>query len=166
MIVLGRTSDDKGTQLERLTRTLLADRSYEDLSISLIGSGGEEWRSDFFPLPSAIMCFHEAIDVPLDSELLGPAHGLEWQQAGDMWDDFHHKSESEIYRDFMLGYRGPINISHSPESKSGVRHLISFGNDNESLGLQYWGDNQQPHFFIAESDLAACRFDSVEACRG
>jgi Restriction endonuclease len=42
MLILGKNSDDKGTQLEKLTLALLVARGYRNLSISVIGSGGEE----------------------------------------------------------------------------------------------------------------------------
>jgi hypothetical protein len=42
MIVLGTNSDDKGTQLENLTRTLLEKRGYRNVCRSWIGAGGDE----------------------------------------------------------------------------------------------------------------------------
>jgi Restriction endonuclease len=40
--VFGRNSDDKGTQLERLTRRLLQKIGYTDVTLNIIGSGGSE----------------------------------------------------------------------------------------------------------------------------
>jgi len=42
MLVLGKHSDDKGTQLEKLTQTLLEARGYRNVCRSWIGPGGEE----------------------------------------------------------------------------------------------------------------------------
>lgn len=42
MLVLGKTNDDKGTQLEKLTMRLLSARQYRNICKSWIGPGGEE----------------------------------------------------------------------------------------------------------------------------
>lgn len=53
MLVLGRNSDDKGTQLEILTRDLLSDMGYVNIARSFISSGGEEIDvSADYPLPA------------------------------------------------------------------------------------------------------------------
>jgi hypothetical protein len=40
--VFGRTADDKGTQLEQLTRRLLERLGYKHLALNVVGSGGSE----------------------------------------------------------------------------------------------------------------------------
>lgn len=40
--MFGRTSDDKGTQLEELTKRLLEKRGYRQVSTNLVGAGGTE----------------------------------------------------------------------------------------------------------------------------
>jgi hypothetical protein len=49
MLVLGKSSDDKGTQLEKLTHTLLSAMGYTNIVINEIRSGGEEidLRADY-----------------------------------------------------------------------------------------------------------------------
>jgi hypothetical protein len=42
MLVLGKNSDDKGTQLEKLTETLLAAKGYRNIARNSIGAGGAE----------------------------------------------------------------------------------------------------------------------------
>jgi len=42
MLVLGSTSDEKGTQLEQLTKDILADLGYRDITTNRIDAGGEE----------------------------------------------------------------------------------------------------------------------------
>lgn len=49
MIILGSSSDDKGTQLEELTRAVLRNRGYTNIVRDSIGPGGEEidLRADY-----------------------------------------------------------------------------------------------------------------------
>ncbi len=42
MLILGKNKDDKGTQLERLTRDVLQRRGFEDIICNAIGEGGLE----------------------------------------------------------------------------------------------------------------------------
>lgn len=42
VIILGKNSDDKGTQLEKLTEAILKNLGYTDVSTSEIGAGGFE----------------------------------------------------------------------------------------------------------------------------
>jgi hypothetical protein len=42
VLILGRTSDDKGTQLETLVRTILEGQGYVRVRCNLVGSGGNE----------------------------------------------------------------------------------------------------------------------------
>lgn len=42
MLILGKDSDDKGHQLERLTCNLLAAIGYTDIVTNLVGAGGQE----------------------------------------------------------------------------------------------------------------------------
>lgn len=42
MLVLGKSNDDKGTQLETLTRNLLSDMGYTNIVRNFISTGGEE----------------------------------------------------------------------------------------------------------------------------
>ncbi len=42
MLVLGKHSDDKGAQLENLTKSLLAAKEYRNICKNSIGSGGQE----------------------------------------------------------------------------------------------------------------------------
>src|SRR5690242_6776216 len=42
MLVLGKSSDDKGTQLEKLTEILLAAKGYRSITRNSIGAGGAE----------------------------------------------------------------------------------------------------------------------------
>ena len=42
MIILGKTNDDKGMQLEQLTKNILERRGYKRIITNFIGAGGEE----------------------------------------------------------------------------------------------------------------------------
>lgn len=42
MIILGKTSDAIGTELERITRVILERRGFSNLTTNLVGSGGQE----------------------------------------------------------------------------------------------------------------------------
>ena len=42
LIVLGKTNDDKGTQLEQLTKSLLERLGYKEIVLNDIGPGGQE----------------------------------------------------------------------------------------------------------------------------
>lgn len=42
MIILGKTNDDKGTQLENLTREILASMGCRNIEVNFVSSGGEE----------------------------------------------------------------------------------------------------------------------------
>ena len=53
MIILGKTNDDKGTQLEILTREILKNMGCINIEVNFVSSGGEEIDvcADY-PLPS------------------------------------------------------------------------------------------------------------------
>ena len=42
LIVLGHSSDDKGTQLETLTASILSSLKYTDIIMNVVGKGGNE----------------------------------------------------------------------------------------------------------------------------
>lgn len=42
LLILGQTSDDKGTQLEQLTKYLLQEMGYVDVVVNSVGAGGQE----------------------------------------------------------------------------------------------------------------------------
>lgn len=42
LLILGKTNDDKGAQLERLTKYLLGEMEYTDIVVNQIGAGGHE----------------------------------------------------------------------------------------------------------------------------
>jgi hypothetical protein len=57
MLILGTSPDDTGTQLERITRDILEDLGYQNLTTNRIGPGGEEVdvTADYqIPLPGGI----------------------------------------------------------------------------------------------------------------
>jgi Restriction endonuclease len=52
MIVLGKTSDDKGTQLEHLTRKILENLGCRNIIVNLVSAGGQEIDvSADYPMP-------------------------------------------------------------------------------------------------------------------
>ena len=42
LIVLGHSSDDKGTQLETLTASILSSLKYTEVTMNAVGKGGNE----------------------------------------------------------------------------------------------------------------------------
>jgi hypothetical protein len=74
MIILGKTNDDKGTQLETLTRDILAKMGCKDIQVNFVSSGGEEIDvTADYPLPTVgamqyrrLVCECKAHAKPMD----------------------------------------------------------------------------------------------------
>lgn len=43
MLILGKSNDDKGTQLEHIARKMLSTRGYQNITLNAIGAGGAEY---------------------------------------------------------------------------------------------------------------------------
>ena len=74
MIILGKHTDDKGTQLEVLTRSLLGGMEYTNLACNVIGPGAEELDvtgERRIPVPGNVvtyrlLCECKAYKTPID----------------------------------------------------------------------------------------------------
>jgi hypothetical protein len=89
MLILGKSSDDKGTQLEALTRELLARMGCKNVEGNIVSSGGEEIDVNAdYPLPSfggdqyrRLVCeckaFARPIDMPHWLKFLGKIYSEE-----------------------------------------------------------------------------------------
>lgn len=43
MLILGKTNDDKGTQLEHIAQTMLSSKGYQNITLNPVGAGGAEY---------------------------------------------------------------------------------------------------------------------------
>ena len=43
LLILGKTNDDKGTQLEQIARTMLSSKGYQSIKLNPVGAGGAEY---------------------------------------------------------------------------------------------------------------------------
>ncbi|HLN33597.1 MAG TPA: hypothetical protein VK395_38075 [Gemmataceae bacterium] len=97
MIVLGKDGDDKGTQLERLTRTLLSHRGYRNLQTNVVGTGSEEIDVEGeFPLPAGIhdtrvyrliaecKAYRKPVSLPEWHKFCGKLYSVEKLQTEDV----------------------------------------------------------------------------------
>ncbi|HEV2913262.1 MAG TPA: hypothetical protein VGX92_08100 [Pyrinomonadaceae bacterium] len=153
MIILGKTNDDKGTQLESLTREILANMGCKNIEVNFVSSGGEEIDvSADYPLPSfgatqyrRLICeckaYARPIDMPHWLKFLGKVYSEEARLKSEISGCFialsgvngnvsGHHDQLKINRPNIMLVRGDILLDELKK----IYKLSDVENVNKVLG--------------------------------
>jgi Restriction endonuclease len=168
VIILGKHSDDKGTQLEKLTKTLLESKGYRNVCRSWIGSGGDEIdvQGEFSaPLLNStkthrLICeckaYKDAVSLPEWLKFCGKLYVAGYSSTADQHGCFIALS----------GVNGNVRGSHDALKEKGANIELVTGDDLQSLVQSVYPHHERKNILdavkrvssrtVTGSDLAYC----------